>query len=139
MEVRVGFEPTALGICSPLHWATLPPHCNKLRTKMYRVSCKIAYQMRYILLGVICYGIHFDLVRLLQRRLDSPIGTACGHCGCVPATQCRTQLPRHSSDSIRHLSSSQLIIQNNIRNPPNRGHWNSLGLECGSVFLIRGC
>lgn len=26
LEVRVGFEPTALGICSPLHWATLPPH-----------------------------------------------------------------------------------------------------------------
>ena len=26
MEVGVGFEPTALGICSPLHWATLPPN-----------------------------------------------------------------------------------------------------------------
>lgn len=28
MEQRVGFEPTVLGICNPLHWATLPPlHC----------------------------------------------------------------------------------------------------------------
>jgi len=27
LEVRVRFELTALGICSPLHWATLPPHC----------------------------------------------------------------------------------------------------------------
>ena len=26
MEVRVGFEPTVLGICNPLHWTTLPPH-----------------------------------------------------------------------------------------------------------------
>jgi len=26
LEVRVGFEPTVLGICSPLHWATLPPY-----------------------------------------------------------------------------------------------------------------
>ena len=25
MEHRVGFEPTALGICNPLHWASLPP------------------------------------------------------------------------------------------------------------------
>jgi hypothetical protein len=28
VEVRVGFEPTVLGICSPLPWATRPPHCN---------------------------------------------------------------------------------------------------------------
>jgi len=27
LEVRVRFELTVLGICSPLHWATLPPHC----------------------------------------------------------------------------------------------------------------
>jgi hypothetical protein len=25
LEHRAGFEPAALGICSPLHWATLPP------------------------------------------------------------------------------------------------------------------
>ena len=25
MEQRAGFEPAVLGICSPLHWATLPP------------------------------------------------------------------------------------------------------------------
>ena len=31
LEVRVGFEPTVLEICSPLHWATLPPHCSWLR------------------------------------------------------------------------------------------------------------
>jgi hypothetical protein len=25
LEQRVGFEPTVLGICNPLHWAALPP------------------------------------------------------------------------------------------------------------------
>ena len=25
LEHRVGFEPTVLRICNPLHWATLPP------------------------------------------------------------------------------------------------------------------
>ena len=25
LEQRAGFEPAVLGICSPLHWATLPP------------------------------------------------------------------------------------------------------------------
>jgi hypothetical protein len=25
LEHRVGFEPTVLGICNPLHWAALPP------------------------------------------------------------------------------------------------------------------
>ena len=28
LEYGVGFEPTALRICNPLHWASLPPvHC----------------------------------------------------------------------------------------------------------------
>ena len=26
LEVREGFEPSVLGICSPLHWASLPPY-----------------------------------------------------------------------------------------------------------------
>ena len=25
LEHRVGFKPTVLGICNPLHWVTLPP------------------------------------------------------------------------------------------------------------------
>jgi hypothetical protein len=27
LEVRVGFEPTVVEICSHLPWATRPPHC----------------------------------------------------------------------------------------------------------------
>ena len=26
MEVRVGFEPTVLRICNPVHWTALPPN-----------------------------------------------------------------------------------------------------------------
>ena len=28
MEVREGFEPTVVEICSHLPWTTRPPHCN---------------------------------------------------------------------------------------------------------------
>jgi hypothetical protein len=55
MEVRVGFEPTGLGICSPLHWATLPPHCctggsqrNRTSTRGFGDRCsatKLATQL----------------------------------------------------------------------------------------------
>ncbi len=36
LEVRVGFEPTVLGICSPLHWATLPPHYSNTQYKLVK-------------------------------------------------------------------------------------------------------
>jgi hypothetical protein len=32
MEQRAGFEPAVLGICSPLHWASLPPLRTWLRS-----------------------------------------------------------------------------------------------------------
>ena len=30
LEVRVGFEPTVLRLCRPLHWTTLPPYYGVL-------------------------------------------------------------------------------------------------------------
>ncbi len=49
MEHRVGFEPTVLRICNPLHWASLPPvHCcwcrqqdSNLHTQAY-LACALA-------------------------------------------------------------------------------------------------
>ena len=35
LEHRAGFEPAALGICSPLHWATLPPMRNFYLTGIF--------------------------------------------------------------------------------------------------------
>lgn len=38
LEVRVGFEPTVMRICNPLHWATLPPHYKKTMVPKYGIE-----------------------------------------------------------------------------------------------------
>ena len=47
LEVRVRFELTVLGICSPLHWATLPPHCRWLRVTELNRQLELMRLPRY--------------------------------------------------------------------------------------------
>ena len=66
MEHRAGFEPAALGICSPLHWATLPP-----------VRCLApvhGFEPRLVVLETIVLPLtlHRNRWELSSRKIESP-------------------------------------------------------------------